>query len=47
MFMCASVRDDNEESELAAGKIVEQLHLAELMDRFSEPSALNSSKFGR
>ena len=26
MFMCASVRDDNEESELAAGKIVERLH---------------------
>ena len=26
MFMCASVRDDNEESELSAGEIVERLH---------------------
>src|SRR5262245_53479543 len=34
-------------SELPAGEIVGRFHLAELRDRFnSEPSALNSSKFG-
>jgi hypothetical protein len=48
MPVCPRVSNHAQESELLAGEIIERLHLTELRDRFnSEPSALNSSKFGR
>jgi hypothetical protein len=37
MFICASVRGDNEESELSAGEIVERLHTREVPESCRDP----------